>query len=136
MSMRDYAVHDFGMIIDEETGLMICQALGHEFDKNDEDISGEISDVLYENGIVDMIGQFTGEAIAIQSTGYEDFSDTIFYNDEAIMFVGLRFPTLFKAVYKDVTDIIIDLKSKVGKYLPDDFDYRKNIRFIVGTYWG
>ena len=136
MSMRDYAVYDFGMVIDEETGLMICQALGCEFDEDEEDISGEISNILYENGIVDMIGQFTGEAIGINDTGYQKFSDTIFYNDEAIMFVGLRFPTLFRGVYRDITDIIVDLKSKVGKYLPDDFDYRKNIRFVVGTYFG
>ena len=136
MSMRDYAVYDFGMIIDEETGLMICQALGYEFDEDKEDISNEISNILYENGIVDVIWQFTGEAIGINDTGYQKFSDSIFYNDEAIMFVGLRFPTLFRGVYRDVTDIIVDLKSKVGEYLPNDFDYRKNIRFVVGTYWG
>ena len=33
-------------------------------------------------------------------------------------------------------EIVEELKSKVGEYLPEDFDYRKNIRHISGTYFG
>lgn len=43
---------------------------------------------------------------------------------------------LFKAAYKDMNELIDEFKSDIGEYLPEDFDYRANIRHIVGTYFG
>jgi hypothetical protein len=33
-------------------------------------------------------------------------------------------------------EIIEELKEEVGQYLPNDYDYRKNIRHIIGTTFG
>jgi hypothetical protein len=44
--------------------------------------------------------------------------------------------SLFKAAYKNMDDMIADFKERVGEYMPEDFDYRANLRYIVGTYWG
>jgi hypothetical protein len=35
-----------------------------------------------------------------------------------------------------VDEIIEEMKQKVGELLPDDYDYRKNIVHVVGTYFG
>jgi hypothetical protein len=133
--MRDYAVDDYGLLLTEETLKTIASIACEDF-YNLED--GEYGDALYDEGLCEYIGDFTGESIHIDDNGYddnwkngEDYSgDRIFY-----MPAGLC-PTLFKAAYKSVDELINEFKSKLGEYLPDDFDYRAHIRHIVGTYYG
>lgn len=135
MSMRDYAVDDYGLLLTEETMKIIASIVCDDFDNMEED---EYGYALYDEGICEYIGDFTGEAIHITDDGYDEHrkngesysGDRIYY-----VYAGLC-STLFKAAYENIDELIAEFKQKLGEYLPDDFDYRANIRHIVGTYFG
>lgn len=135
MSMRDYAVDDYGLLLTEETMKMIASKVCDDFEYIDEYCYGE---ALYENGICEYIGDFTGEAIHITDDGDNDYlkSDESYSSDQIFYINVSSYPTLFKPAYESMDAVIAEFKEKVGKYLPEDFDYRSNIRHIVGTYFG
>ena len=70
MSMRDYAVDDYGLLLTEETMKIIASKVCDDF----EDISEEeYGDALYEEGICEYIGDFTGEAGILLDDGLNDW---------------------------------------------------------------
>lgn len=133
MSMRDYAVSDFGLLLDEETIKIIGSKVLEDY--TDED---DMAYELYDNGICEYISDFTGEAIPIREDGCVSWGDDgENYRCETIVYVPTsNFPTLFKKAYENIDEIIDEFKGKVGEYLPDGFDYRGKIRHISGTYFG
>lgn len=135
MSMRDYAVEDYGLLLTEETMKTIASKVCDDFEDIDEYCYGE---ALYEEGICECIGDFTGEAGLITDDGLNDWIKTgDIYNGDQIYYIQCSsYPTMFKAAYENMDALITEFKEKVGEYLPDDFDYRANIRHIVGTYYG
>jgi len=140
MSMRYNAVDEYGLVIDEETAKYMIEKLSKEdrdfFDDYDE--NDDIQYELYEYGICEYISDFTGEANTLRDDGLIswDLDKVTYYQGDPVCFVGLRFPTLFKQAYKNMDEIIDELKYKVGKYLPEDFDYRNKICSICGVYYG
>lgn len=134
MSMRDYAVDDYGLVLDEETVKVIASKVYEDYTEDIADWGFE----LYSSGICEYIGEFTGEAQEITDDGTFIWGgDYKSYNDEAIYYVPLsKYPTLFKRAYNNMEEIIDEFKSKLGEYLPEDFDYRSKIRHICGTYYG
>lgn len=137
MSMRDYPVYDYGLILDEEAIKHIAKRIFSDFSE-DEDIFSCWGFELYSEGLCEYVANFTGEAQAVNEDGIvERGCDHIAYYDEEIVYVPMdKYPFLFKKAYGSFTDIIKELKGKVGQYLPENFDYRNNIRHIVGTYYG
>lgn len=135
MSMRDYAVDDYGLLLTEETMKIIASIVCNDFDDMDED---EYGDALYEEGICEYIGDFTGEAGILFDDGLNDWmSNGEMYDGDRIYYIQVSsYPTIFKAAYENMDALIAEFKEKVGEYLPEDFDYRSNIRHIVGTYFG
>ena len=135
MSMRDYAVDDYGLLLTEETMKIIASIVCDDFDDMEE---GEYGDALYDDGICEYIGDFTGEAGLILDDGLNDYIRSgESYSDDQIYYIPVSsYPTLFKPAYENMDALIAEFKEKVGEYLPEDFDYRSNIRHIVGTYWG
>lgn len=135
MSMRDYPVDDYGLLLTEETMKIIASKVCDDFEDMDED---EYGDALYEKGICEYIGDFTGEAGILFDNGLNDWiSNGEMYNGDHIYYVQVSsYPMIFKAAYKNMDALIAEFKEKVGKYLPEDFDYRSKIRHIVGTYFG
>lgn len=135
MSMREWAVDDYGLLLTKETIKIIALKVLDDLEERDED---EYGDALYEDGFCEYIGEFTGEAIYIEDDGKEDWRRSgESYNGDRIYYVNVsKYPSLFKAAYENMDELITEFKSKVGDYLPEDFDYRANIRHIVGTYWG
>lgn len=132
MSMREYAVEDYGMIIDEEAAKEVCHRMFDDFDDEREDLWY----ALYEKGLCEYIGEFTGEAWILDDEGKINFTGDS-YSCESIYYIPLSAcSTLFKAAYGNMDDIITELKDKVGKYLPGDFDYRSRVRRIVGLCFG
>lgn len=134
MSMRDYAVDDYGLVLDEETIKVIISRLGVELLDEDTDIKY----ILYDEGICEYISEFTGEAQPVRDDGYFDWcKDSEHYNNDAICYVQVStYPTLFKQAYNNMEEIIDEFKIKLGEYLTEDFDYRSRIRHISGTYYG
>lgn len=135
MSMRDYPVDDYGLLLTDETMKIIASKVCDDFEDLEED---EYGDALYEKGICEYIGDFTGEAGILFDDGMNDWmKNGEMYNGDRIYYIQVSsYPTIFKAAYENMDALIEEFKSKVGEYLPDDFDYRSNIRHIVGTYFG
>lgn len=134
MSMRDYAVDDYGLLLTEETAKIIALKALDEIDEENDGYGYE----LYDAGLCEYIGEFTGEAIYIEDNGEDDWRRSgEYYRGDRIYYVNVsEHPTLFKAAYSSINELIEEFKEKVGDYLPEDFDYRAHIRHIVGTYFG
>lgn len=135
MSMRDYAVDDYGLLLTEETMKIIASKVCDDFEDMDE---YEYGDALYEEGICEYIGDFTGEAGILLDDGLNDWiRNGEMYDGDCIYYIQVSsYPTIFKAAYENMDALIAEFKEKVGEYLPEDFNYRANIRHIVGTYFG
>ena len=140
MSMQDYGVNDYGLLVDYETLKLMTQAkYGDEFDPDDfygNDI--RYAEEFYEDGILEYIGDFTGETCRINDDGLDSWGgEAESYRGEWMVYIPCdRVPSLFNRAYRDVNEIIEEMKDKVGPLLPSDYDYRKNIVHVVGTYFG
>lgn len=138
MSMRDYAINDYGLVMTMEMLKTICSKYYREYTEekyNDDEYS--FNDALYEEGIVEYISGFTGEAMVIDDNGSDDYNSSEAYNDDTIYYVpNQNYGTLFKAAYANMEELESEFRNKFNKYFPDDFDYRKHICHIVGTYFG
>lgn len=140
MAMRDYGVNDYGLLVDYGTLKLMAEAkLGDDFDPDDF-WSDEVSYAtdFCEEGILEYIGDFTGGTCLISDDGTDAWGgEANVYREEWIAYIPCdRQSTLFKRAYRDVDEIIEEMKQKVGELLPDDYDYRKNIVHVVGTYFG
>lgn len=138
MSMRDYAVNDYGLLVTEEIVKNIASKVCNDYTEEEykEDPFG-FAYQLYENGLVEYISSFTGESIAIDDNGVQIWGYSEYYNDDVIYYCPTqKISTLFKAAYENMDEMIAEFKQKIGEYLPEDFDYRKYIRNISGTYYG
>ena len=135
MSMRYDAIDDYGLLLTEETMKIIASKVCDDFDNMEED---EYGYALYYDGICEYIGDFTGKAVLILDDGLNDWTRSgESYSSDQIYYIPVSsHPTLFKPAYESMNAVIAEFKKKVGEYLPEDFDYRSNIRHIVGTYFG
>lgn len=127
MSMRDYAVHDYGIVFGEKEIEFASKILNIEDD--DYEVAEEIG--------LEIISEFTGEANAINNKGISNYDNSINFNDDVIMYGSIKkWSSLFSAAYSSMAELVQELKDSYGKYLPNDFDYANNIREISGTYFG
>ena len=138
MSMRDYAVDHYGLLMTKETLKIVASQVCDEYTEEDYDEDEfRFNDELYEAGIIEYIGEFTGEAMEIDDEGKNEWNTGEAYNWDTIYYVPIsNMSTLFKAAYNNMSELVNEFKEKLCEYLPDDFDYRGNIRRIVGTYYG
>lgn len=135
MSMRDYAVDDYGLVLDIETINDIASQIFEDYTENTEAYWGY---ELYDKGICEYISEFTGEAQELGEDGFFVWGgNSIYYNNDELCYIPLsKYPTLFKRAYNNIEEIVDEFKEKLGKYLTEDFDYRSNICHICGTYYG
>lgn len=138
MSMRDYGVNDYGLIVNEETMKLLASKAIKEFTKEDyEEDSDYYADELYEKRIIEYISEFTGESTKVDNEGKSIWNSGETYDSDRIYYVSVwNYSTLFKAAYENMDDLVGEFKVRLGEYLPEDFDYRGNIRHIVGSYYG
>lgn len=136
MSMKEYAVYDYGLVLDEEAIKVIASKIFDDFTE-DEDANG-LGYELYDKEICEYISEFTGEAQELTDSGAGTWcGDTKEYSSDILFYIPLsKYPTLFKKAYNNMDEIISELKEQLGEYLPEDFDYRSRIRHICGTYYG
>jgi len=138
MSMRDYAVDDYGVVLNSN----ILHVLSVQLYDDCTDESWDKDKYEFIEGVVDTlgleyIGEFTGEALKINDDGSDYWDDADYYNSDSIYYFSVsNYPTLFKAAYKDMNELINEFKERLGKYLPENFQYRHFTRHIVGTYFG
>ena len=131
MGMYDNGVNAYGMLLDKEAIELICRRVFQD----DEDANGLD---LYDEGICESIGEFSGEFYPIGKDGLDDMWSDLCesYQGDQIFYVQIKEPSLFKKAYDSIDDIVRDLKERVGEYLPTDYDYESKIGHFVGTYWG
>jgi hypothetical protein len=135
--MNNYAVNDYGLLMNEDALKRIAMKVCNNYDEEEYDEEpDDFNYDLYEKGIVEFVGEFTGEAIKIRDDGIDLYGHSDMYNCDIVYYVPVsKWSTLFKAAYNNVDEMICEFKKKLGEYLPEDFDYRNNIRHIVGTYY-
>lgn len=135
MSMKYCSVTDYGLVLDDDTIKVIASKVFSDYDESES--AYDLGYDLYENGICEYISEFTGDIATLDNGSIYWGSEYKEYNADCIFYVPLsRYPTLFKNPYNNMEEIIDELKSRIGEYLPEDFDYRNNIRHICGTYYG
>jgi hypothetical protein len=138
--MREYGVNDYGLLLTKEVMMVLaakhCEDFTEEdFEEDEWSFCERVEEII---GEVDYIGQFTGEATRLEDDGTISWgAPTTAYYDDCIYYIPMnRAVSLFKPAYNGIDEMINDFKSRVGEYMPDDFNYRDNICQIVGTYWG
>lgn len=133
MSTRTYAYEDYGLLLNDETIKIICAKAFTNPPCNEDDDGFS----LYDAEICQLAGNFTGETYSIKDDGSDDWNESETYDDDSVFYIPVKkYPTLFQSAYNDVNEMIAEFKEALGEYLPDDFNYRANIRHIVGTTWG
>ena len=138
MSMRDYAVEDYGIVLRREELKRICmKVFGDECTESDwETDPYSFIEALQDKLDLCYCGDFTGEAIAVGSDGRDQYWNSITLSSESLYYVAIRkYPTLFKGAYDCFDDMVDDFKEMMSEYTPEDFDFT-NVRHIVGTYFG
>lgn len=132
------AVDDYGLVLNTNHLHLLSAKLLDNFTEKEweNDKYGCVEEVVDKLGIKS-IGDFSGEAFAINDNGESDWSNTDIYSGDSIYYVGISvYPSLFRCAYRDIDELITEFKGKIGEYLPDNFDYRSSVRHIVGTYFG
>lgn len=138
MSMRDYGVDDYGLLLDDTAMEILCQKVCDDYDPRDYCVdkyafNEEVVDALD----IEYISEFTGEGFRIEDDGATSFIDSAIFNDDVVYYLGIRREIkLFGTSYNSAEEIIDEFKDAIGKYLPSDFDYRGNLRHFIGTYYG
>lgn len=137
MSMRDYAVNTYGLYLDEED---IRTIYTNYYDKEiDEDMFfPDIVWELYEDSVIEFESSFTGEAVGLDDKGNPEWCDVLeYYSDDSVYYVQLAYqPSLLNRPYRDLDEAVAELRNTMDGLLPDDFDYRKQLCLIAGTYYG
>lgn len=139
MSMREYAVNEYGLLLDEKTMKTLAKKICEDYtDENyDEDPYGFNEDIEAKFGNIDYISNFTGQAFKLTDDGDDDYhSETSYFNDDAVYILAAdNSPSLFKAAYANMDEMIAEFRSQLDSYLPN-FAYRSHIKHFVGTYYG
>jgi hypothetical protein len=130
MSMKDYAVDDYGIVLTEKDIPFI------------EEVSGEKDLELYEIGEVievEHVSEFTGEVFRVKEDGTIDYDNhdlPSFDSDELVYFGIPKWGSLFHPAYNNMNEFVDDMKNSYGKWLPENYDYKNHIFKISGTYYG
>lgn len=131
MSMQNYALDEYAMLLDKDLVVEILKNMDIGYDDEDPVYS------LYKEGLCEYQSEFTGEVFGITDSGATDWKNEKFYRSDTVVYFPLRsYCTLFKAAYRNMDEIINELEDAFGEYLPEDFDYRSRICRITGTYYG
>ena len=133
MSTRTYGISDYGIVLPASAQAYLAHQLEPNITTNDPDDS-DVVDAMYD--YCANIGEFYGEAFEIMDNGYTDYGTSYFYDGDKITYLEIKLPSLFEAVYEGMSDLVAQAKAKYGDLLPPNFDYRANIRHIIGSYCG
>ena len=136
--MTEYPMNDYGLFISpdmmQRLASVICEGYSESgFEKDPVPFLDEVASEL----TLDFVSGFTGNTMQVGASGEEYEDPNGFYQHGYLYFLPLmHFPTLFTRAYPSIEHAVIELKSVIGGYLPEDFDYESNLKHIVGTYLG
>lgn len=152
MSTHGYPIVDYGFILSDKTLKTIEKKIIPDSNKKlygnqtSDNIIEKLEDAGCEIQTVEMFdGKIYNIATGTTKSDYNNHKcDKLYYItlDKTSSLFNLYYgtlgetPSLSNTGYKDINEIITEIKNKIGKYLTDDFPYKENIKYIVGTGWG
>ena len=137
MGMRDYAFSDCGLVITESAAHELARQIFKPDEMRDWDWEkyGWYADIAEEFNL-GYVSEFTGAAFRFGVHGV-DFKCVYEYRSDCVLYAPLaRLPSLFRAAYSNMDEVVSEFKNGIGKSLPENYDFRNNICHIVGTYYG
>ena len=141
MSTRDYGVVQLAMLLTADTMKLIAsQAIKEYSDIRYEEDPDYFHQELENMGLVERMSGFTDDAVQVTEIGGLNWGlreeETSFRDDEVYYISARRTVTPFARTYVNMKELANEFRAAIGHYLPDDFDYRKYVCLIVGTYYG
>lgn len=139
MSMQHYAVYDYGLYLDFETlKHMACKACKDCTPEAFSDDEWYYLNKMYEQGYIEYMSEFTGESICIGDNGETlwGLTHAVYSYDSCYYVPAWKHSRMFGSSYENMDELIAEFRDRLGEYLPDDFDYRKNLCLVCGTYFG
>lgn len=162
--MRDYPLNDTGFLITSETAVWINLAYDRKTENVPPDIqelldqglfraaardgSNVLSELDYDTvesaqeclegmGINTVYcSEFTGQAKPLELPEGNPFQEETEYEGEPLCYIPVkRAPELFKAAYNSSQEMIDEFMSELADVFPEDFDIRKFLVTISGTYF-
>jgi hypothetical protein len=135
MSMRNYAVDDYGMLLSREDACKIAKTIIPPQEWAEEDWeSADLYEYMDRLGMITCTCSFEGEAIPINENGQEDWENSKSYGsrvEEEIYYIPLeKYPSLFNQAYKSLDEA----KQEISEQINGALDV--TIYHIVGTYFG
>ena len=142
MSMREYGTFGRGLLIPEkciESVVKKCTDFNEE--EYGDNYKQFLNDTVYDSANFDgghliEFSECSGDFFDVDDKEYKMFEDDEVDEDWFFIIELDKYPSLFTQAYKDEDEIVEEFKSKVGKYFPEDFDYKKYLVSYHGTYWG
>ena len=131
MSMREYAVNAKGLLL-------------NNLKVDGKTISHDILEELVEEGVCTCTG-LIGETFPYDEKGRINWNASEHLNDEMVYYIDLpRYESLFRRAYKDMAELVRDMKRAYDKAREKDNrlpkltlgQVQKNIRDISGIYYG
>ena len=135
--MRDYAVDDYGLVLNSNHMQILASQLCDGYTEQDyyENMPYYFEEVIEALDLT-YIDNFTGEATIVEENNPESIG-TDYYNDDLIVYLQTQNrETLFDRAYKNIGEVIDEFKSVLAQYLPENFQYEKQFCHIVGSFYG
>lgn len=138
MSMRDHSIDDYGFLLEDEIMHLLAKAICDDFSEDDWEDDAD----YYEERVKDELDacyatEFTGEGYKIDDEGYDNPYESYSFDDDVIYYLQINhYPSICKAAYDSMDEIVEEFRERLREYLPYDFDYRPYIVHISGTYFG
>lgn len=136
MSMREYPINFYGLVLSDRVLKAIASSVCEDFNEEDwhDDAPAFIEELRDRLDLVYVSG-FDGEAIRLRDDGTDDFANThSCYSDDEVNYVPLYMgPKLIGTAYRDMDEIVEEIRDRIGEYLPEDYNIREDICHIVGT---
>ena len=137
MSMHNYAMNDFGMIVeDNEFDILITKmkalAVAEGTCEPDEDIG---IDAIEYDDFMDCEHDrcYCTDVENPEFQTMEGEWHTL--SEDFVFFSAFKGPKIIGVAYNSKEEILQEFKEDLGKYFPEDFDWEKHIGFVHGVLW-
>ena len=137
MSMRDYGFSDYGLVITKSAAYELARQIFKPDEMADwnQEKYGWYADIAEEFNL-EYVFEFSGAAFRFNAAGVESECEYEYWDDIILYAPLAKLPSLVRATYQSMDEVVSEFKDGIGKYLPEDYDYLGNICHITGTYYG
>ena len=138
MSMREWSVDEYGLLLDSKMMKVLAKRICKDYTENDydEDPYAFNEEVEQSLGNIDYISSFSGAAFGLNDDGTDNGMSAVYFSDDVVYILPIsNTPSLFKAAYSNMDELVGEFNRRMHKYFPHQ-SLKENIRHLVGTYFG